>query len=465
MNEKARLLIIPVENQVRELDAKLLLAAMAAERGFSVILGSRAYVHFIAGTIPSGIYIAKSMRAISTSMFRILRSLGHAIVAWEEEALVHPPDEIFYGLRMSPETVSKVSHLFCWGDEYRDLVSRYPHLTEQTKLHVSGNPRGDMLRPELRKFFDEAVLSLRKTYGDYILLNTNFSDVNPYIPSIGLFSSGSTDGKLGQAGKGMTVCFATGLYSHKKRLLLEFEDLVGKLANAFPYQNIIVRPHPSESMDFYEHLSDAYRNVHVINTGNVIPWLLASKALVHNGCTTAVEASVMNIPTFSYMPVKSQLYDYEFQGLPNWLSCECGSSQELIKQIREVLRGRDCWSLGTEQKILLDYYLAATDGPLASERILDVLQSTRLDSCTDNTTRILAVIRSQVKALLTKAYMNFPGPNRLDYHDHRFPEISSNEIQLKIDVLGKTLNRFGSVKVKPHSPHIFHITNDSMDKE
>jgi len=34
-------LIIPVENQVRELDPKLLLACVAAQRGFAAVIGSR----------------------------------------------------------------------------------------------------------------------------------------------------------------------------------------------------------------------------------------------------------------------------------------------------------------------------------------------------------------------------------------------------------------------------------------
>jgi hypothetical protein len=61
-------LIIPVENQVRELDPKLLLAYVAA-----------------------GIYLSKSMTAASDLMFQIMRKLGHEIVAWDEEALVHLP--------------------------------------------------------------------------------------------------------------------------------------------------------------------------------------------------------------------------------------------------------------------------------------------------------------------------------------------------------------------------------------
>ena len=46
MANSASTLIIPVENQVRELDAKLLLSCIAAERGIPVVIGSRAFVHF-----------------------------------------------------------------------------------------------------------------------------------------------------------------------------------------------------------------------------------------------------------------------------------------------------------------------------------------------------------------------------------------------------------------------------------
>lgn len=90
MGNSASTLIIPVESQVRELDARILLSCVAAERGFPVIMGSRAFTHFQVASAPRGVYLAKSMRSLSSSMFRILRKLGHEIVAWEEEALVHP---------------------------------------------------------------------------------------------------------------------------------------------------------------------------------------------------------------------------------------------------------------------------------------------------------------------------------------------------------------------------------------
>jgi surface carbohydrate biosynthesis protein len=54
-------LLIPVENQVREFDAKLLLACIAARRGFSVVIGSRREMEFRIASFPRSLYLSKSM--------------------------------------------------------------------------------------------------------------------------------------------------------------------------------------------------------------------------------------------------------------------------------------------------------------------------------------------------------------------------------------------------------------------
>ncbi|MBW1645650.1 MAG: hypothetical protein JRJ56_04880, partial [Deltaproteobacteria bacterium] len=101
----ARSLIIPVENQVRELDAKLLLALIAARRGFSSVIGSRLEIDFRIASLPPSIYLAKSMTARSLKMFRIMNLLGHRLAAWDEEALIHPPDATYFSRRLSPAAI------------------------------------------------------------------------------------------------------------------------------------------------------------------------------------------------------------------------------------------------------------------------------------------------------------------------------------------------------------------------
>jgi len=57
------LLIIPFENQVRELDAKILFSCVAAQRGFSCIIGSRLELDFQVASFPRSRYLSKSMTA------------------------------------------------------------------------------------------------------------------------------------------------------------------------------------------------------------------------------------------------------------------------------------------------------------------------------------------------------------------------------------------------------------------
>ncbi|MDT8281404.1 MAG: hypothetical protein RQ982_01180 [Gammaproteobacteria bacterium] len=464
MNKSTTPLIIPVENQVRELDAKILLSCIAAERGFPVILGSRGYIHYRMATLPRGIYLAKSMRKLSNKMFRIIRLLGHEIIAWDEEALVHPPAEIYFPLRLSPVTVPLVSHLICWGQENAELFRQYPHLPPATPLHIVGNPRGDMLRPELRGYFDDQVEALKQQYGDFILVNTNFIDVNPFIPGLGLFLSGTRESEtpqFGQAGKGMTLEFATGLHDHKLAILNDFMQMLPALQQAFPDYTIVLRPHPSENHDIYNELATRCKNIKIDNSGNIIPWLLACKAMIHNGCTTGAEAYLLRVPAISYLATFNEYYDYDFQGLPTKLSYQCFSFDELKLSLGQILAGEKAAAGGEERKALIDHYLAAQEGPLACERLVDMLIESGYDQQSpvppSMLSRTSGWLKCNLRTIQKRLKMKRHGGKRQAYHDHRFPELTVTDIEQRVERFRKLLNRFDSVKVSAHSQHIFNI--------
>ena len=62
-----------------------------------------------------------------------------------------------------------------------------PTFRPDMPIHVTGNPRSDMLRPELRSFYEPEAEEIRKTYGNFILVNTNFNHVNAFFPAQNLF--------------------------------------------------------------------------------------------------------------------------------------------------------------------------------------------------------------------------------------------------------------------------------------
>ncbi|MEO0974700.1 MAG: surface carbohydrate biosynthesis protein, partial [Pseudomonadota bacterium] len=421
-----------------------------------VFIGSRAYVHFEMARFPRGIYVAKSMRSISDLMFQITDGLGHRTVAWEEEALVHPPAEIFYSLRMSPKTLPYVSDLFCWGEDNRQLASAYEHLPSSTRLHVTGNPRGDMLRPELRPFFAPQADAYRERHGHYVLINTNFNDVNPYIPAVGLFQDEGLS-QLGQAGKGMDLTFARGLHHHKLVLFRSFLEMIEVAASRLPEQRFVVRPHPSEQRQPYLELSERFANVETLAEGNVLPWLLAAKVLVHNGCTTAVEGYAMDVPAITYMPIVDQLYDYDFQGFPNRVSLPTTSLDELVAWLGDP-RAVTGEHRTDERTALLAHHLTALDGPFASERIVEVLDGLEPRVATTTVRRTWATVQCETKRWVTELNMGREaGHNRRGYHDLRFPPLTVAALQARISSLAKLTTLFADLSIDQRAQHIFEL--------
>ena len=136
-------IIMPVENQVREMDAKILLSCVAAERGYPVLIGSRAYIHFKTASVPRGVYMAKSMKTRSDRMFKILNQLGHDILAWDEEGLLREPDAIYHRWRLSAVAMQRIAHLTTWGEDNARAFRSFSGCGSAPIVNT-GNPRIDL---------------------------------------------------------------------------------------------------------------------------------------------------------------------------------------------------------------------------------------------------------------------------------------------------------------------------------
>jgi len=460
-------LIIPIENQVRELDPKLLLAYVAAKRGFSSILGFRREIHFQISSFPPGIYLSKSMTAASDLMFQIMRKLGHEIVAWDEEALVHLPPATYFSRRLSPLAMAFVSHMLAWGQDNAELWKQYPRLPDGSEIHVTGNPRNDLLRPEMRHYYKETVVELRERYGDFILINTNFNHVNAFYPGLNLFVPNDKPGgepRPGRAARGMTREYAEGLRDHKQAIFEKFQQLIPAVEKAFPKYNTVVRPHPTENQEIYRQIAAKCERVEVTNEGNVVPWLMAAKALIHNGCTTGVEAYVMGVPAISYRATVNDLYDLGFYLLPNKLSYQCFDFEELRLTLEKILAGELGAAVGDERKNLVNQHLAALEGPLACERIVDVCEKI-IDGQLERSKpglldRLTGYCMANMRTLKRKIKANLPrAQNKPAFHRHRYPEVSLEEMKYRMLKFQQVLGDSSKLQVEQFSDQFFRISS------
>jgi surface carbohydrate biosynthesis protein len=459
-------LLIPVENQVREFDPKLLLACIAVRRGFSSVIGSHRDIDFRIASFPRSLYLCKSFTVSNLKMFRIIHKLGHEIVSWDEEALVHLPSAMYFSRRLSPLTMKYLSHLFAWGEDNAELWRQYPEFPAGLPIHVTGNPRNDMLRPEIRDFYESDVKEIRNLYGEFILVNTNFNHVNSFSPVQNLFQPVNSHGQepvFGKAARGMTREYAEGFRDHKTAIFEDFQRLIPALEQTFPNYTIVVRPHPTESQDIYNRIATQCQRVRVTNEGNVVPWLMATRALIHNGCTTGVEAFVMGVPAISYRATVNDFYDHGFYRLPNLLSHQCFDFEELSITLGKILTGELGAEDGKERKELIDYYLAAQDGQLACERIINVLEEI-MEGRSELPKPALpdrfgGWWIANGRRLIKRAKAYLPGPhNRLEFQRHRFPGISLGELHDRIRRFQKLLGYEEELRVQQLYSHIFQIT-------
>lgn len=444
-------LLIPVETLNREFDAKLLLALKAAGRGYRPIIGGRTLIHQQLPKLPASIYLAKGIRTGNRLMMSILDSLGHVIVALDEEALVRTSDEALH-LMFDEETFNRPRLLYAWGRSNADVWRSYKGY-RGTPILETGNPRVDLLRPELRSFFDEDVRALRERFGPYVMFSSNFALVNHFIPDHVRFRVAA------DASKERTAELKGGLRGHKQAIFDRFRTLIPALAEAIAPTSLVIRPHPSENAGIWKDIAATSPNMHVVHEGPIAPWLMAASALVHNGCTSAVEASVVGTPAFAYQPVVDATFDSKF---PNSVSMSFSEDAALIAAVEEVLAHGRKGGLTPDRKAILDHNIASIEGDLACDRILQsledrrhVLEAHNLPSAGE---RVSGRVRHFLRGIARAARERHKaGRSSGIYTAHKFPGISEPEVNARITRLRRALPDLPDIRASERLPNIFEV--------
>jgi surface carbohydrate biosynthesis protein len=363
-------LLLPIETKVREFHAKLLLSCFAAEAGFRVIIGDQDEMQRHLTSLPRGIYLDKSVVPKKVKRFRKNRDLGNRVVAWCEEGLVFLEGRTYLRQRISGDAFHLVDAFFAWGKVQAETIKGgVPE--GASRIAVTGNPRFDMLRYPYRKIFDPEAQAINDEYGPSILVNTNFSRFNHvYGPEFAvktMKAQGKIRDESDEAFYARFVDYTREMYHH-------FTAMVRHLSEAFPQRNIVVRPHPSENQETWREETRLLPNVSVVHTGNVIPWIMASDVLIHNSCTTGVEACLLGEAVLAYRPIVSEVYDSR---LPNAVSRNAFTLDELVSFVEDALGTKSGFSnqerddLGTDD--LLEEYVSGVKGRAACQNIVSCL--------------------------------------------------------------------------------------------
>jgi len=437
-------ILLPVETAARELDAKLLLALFAAEAGFTCHIGVMSRIQ--RPGFPPSIYVSKSVRFAKA--VRQMAAFGHAIVAWDEEGLVRFRDDI-HNARIEPDAFRLPSMLLSWGPSNSRVWRGHPFY-DGTPIVDSGNPRIDLLRDELRPLYEPIAAELRRRHGRFALLNTNFSFVNHY-------KAGGRPPKVGKASLdgAAYIAFKREVDSHKQRLFTAFQAALPAMARSVAPHKLIVRPHPSEDKASWRRVAEPLANVEVIYEGPVVQWLLAARCLIHNGCTSAVEASVLRLPVLAYRPVIDPAYDFS---LPNDLSENFTDADALGARARTLLETDVAnGGIGPYSNILRDN-LSALDGAFASQRIVSALDDLRAHGTSKQVSSLMRLAAHGRRAWRSIKHRLKPEEALYEKHKSDVDAFMAEAIAVRARAMGKVLGRFENLRFAQRAEGIVTIS-------
>jgi surface carbohydrate biosynthesis protein len=359
-------LLLPIDNLVRELYSKLLLSVIAVEHGWGVIITKKSYIRENSFDI-GGVVIEINMEG--EERINQHKSFGRRVCAWDEEGLIYTNGKEYCLRRINESAIRNMDYVFLWGEnQQKDILNHTSGIED--KLILSGNPRIDLLRSDLRKFFLPNVEQIRQKFGKYILVNTNFG-VNHYFGRDYQFNDLVNKGLIKTKEQKLDQIERE---KYQYIIMQAFLDLLPVLSKNFPQYKIIIRPHPSENFDTWKTACKDLPNVVMIHEGDAVPWLLGAEVIIHNSCTTGVQSFLMDKPVISYMPVQSEKYD---QYLPNELSHCAKDVHEVIALIQQLTSNSILIDKELEQqkKKIAQKFIAGIEGPLIVDRIMNRIDS------------------------------------------------------------------------------------------
>ncbi len=439
-----RWLIIPIETKARELDAKTFIACAAAEAGFRVLLGDQNSLLRRLSRLPRGFYLDKSIAPLKLASFERLKKLGFRVLAWCEEGLVYRDRAAYLHERVSPKAFDDVEACFAWGQvqaaDVKSAVNNQP-----PRIFETGNPRFDLLRPGLRELYRADAEALRARFGDFILINTNFARYNHYFGRDKTMGILKTRGLLRHE---EDEAFFRGWIDFLGEVFHSFEDMLPRLAKAFPDRNIVLRPHPSENHDTWRKIAAGIPNVHVIYEGGAIPWLLASALSIHNSCTTGLEGALMGKPSLAYRKARSEIYD---SFLPHRVSINADTFDELAGAAESVFAGTYRAPLKYDAGVRADTerYIASLDGPSATERILSHISALPDAPLRDGTPAARFLDQGEQALRAVARTVLAPVRSTGGYARQKFPGLELREVTELVERYRALTGRFGAVTVRP----------------
>ncbi len=323
-----KVLFLPVETTVRELDCRLVLGMLCARPDWQIIVGDHELLFEVMLKTRDAVAVLKNVTGGKRPWkYKKFKELNLRVIHLDEEGAIYEegPERWKEELakRIDVMELDEEDHVCTWG-QFQAEYYRSLHPPCRGNIHVTGHPRFDLCRPRYLDPFRQEIETLRAEHGKFVLINTNLLANNAAGPDLNLRLN-----KVQPEDKEKRTYYIE-QYCYETMRLAHFVRLVNHLSDALPTHKIVFRPHPSENIHIYTQLFRHVPRAVVTREGSLHAWLHACDALVHDGCTTAVEGYLSGTPVINYHPLEDPRYDIV---LPNLVGRTCRSPREVAEAV------------------------------------------------------------------------------------------------------------------------------------
>lgn len=291
---KKKTIYIPMEIKAREFVSQTLLAGKIAEAGGRVYIGSKRGISKALLIKPGcgGTLLYKGGMEDPIG-FKELRKCLDAVAVLDQE--MSPNQEVLRPAeRFLRKELDFVDRLYFVGEDHANaMLASCPDLPPH-KVKVSGWPRVDLWGSRYAQVWESEAEKLRRRFGSFVLFSSDFGVLDEGD------SAWRVERELATPWELRLMDSIPNLRESFTSAVHEFRQIVKFLVSfdrepSFPA--VVVRPHPAENHSIWVQALKETRKTQVIFEGDITPWLHASVALLHRGCTTAMQAEILGKPT------------------------------------------------------------------------------------------------------------------------------------------------------------------------
>lgn len=326
-----------IETKVREFYARIFFSILAAERGYSVVLGSRGHMLRFSKKLKKGIFLSNGNTQRLSSVSDRFKSLGFKVGHLDEEGAI-TFDYQHHIFRFDFDLFKKIDFFFSVGErEKQAILSNNLKGEPHKKIYVTGNNRFDMLGKKFHNLYDEDVKNIKKKYGNFVLITTKFNKIN-------VVKKNDEDDYVKRSSEGGYIrreidhYFANESVKNDKKTMGELEIFLKELKTNFPNIKFLLKPHPGENFNYWtqfkKNINQPNLEIIPINEFHTNAFILASDFLIASNCTTLLEGYLLNKLGINFLPYENSKVHYE---LTKTLSENCYSKKELIFKVKEAL--------------------------------------------------------------------------------------------------------------------------------